>query len=165
MPIYPYTCDSCGSSFDVVKRMSKCNDPETCKSCGTEGARRTYSPLGITGQEWPGGKYSKQLDRTFSSAAEVDAYCAKEGLEPVARNSKAWQGMINRNREAREADARAEGFRDAEHRHKELTENTQDIVAANRQEKIDAYHDEHGSEGKRTVDDAQVWGGGLTAGE
>ena len=162
MPIYPYTCDTCGTSFDVVKRMSKCNDPEACRSCGAFYARRTYQPLGITGKEWPGGKYSKQLDRTFNSAAEVEAYCAKEGLEPVATGSKAWQGMINRNREAREVDARREGFRDAEHRHKELTDNTKDIVAANRQKQIDAYHDEHGSDGKRNVDDAGVFHGDLS---
>jgi hypothetical protein len=71
--------------------------------------------------------------------------------------------MINRNREAREGDARREGFRDAEDRHTKLKENQRDIVAANRQEKIDAYHDEHGSAGKRNVDDEGVFHGGLTS--
>jgi hypothetical protein len=118
--------------------MAKASDPEACRECEAPDAQRTYQPLGITGKEWPGGKHSKQLGRTFESAAEVDAYCEKEGLEPVSRNSRAWQGMINRNREAREVEAKAEG--------KE-------------------YHDEHGNEGKRNVDDAQVWGTGLLSGE
>jgi putative FmdB family regulatory protein len=88
MPIYPYACRLCGHRFDVVKRMAKASDPEACRECEAPDAQRTYQPLGITGKEWPGGKHSKQLGRTFESAAEVDAYCEKEGLEPVSRNSQ-----------------------------------------------------------------------------
>jgi putative FmdB family regulatory protein len=161
MPYYEYRCGDCGHDFEVVKSMSKHKEPEACRACGQPEAQRRYSPVGINGGDWAGGKYSKQLGRSFGSVAEVDAYCQKEGLEPVATNSARWQGIRNRNREARERDARAEGFRDAEHRHSELSTNSRDIVAANRQAKIDEYHSEHGSAGRRTVDDAQVWGGGL----
>jgi hypothetical protein len=145
--------------------MAKASDPEACRECEAPDAQRTYQPLGITGKEWPGGKHSKQLGRTFESAAEVDAYCEKEGLEPVSRNSRAWQGMINRNREAREVEAKAEGFSDAESRNRSLKENAKDHVATAREAKIKEYHDEHGNEGKRNVDDAQVWGTGLLSGE
>jgi hypothetical protein len=40
-----------------------------------------------------------------------------------------------------------------------------DHVATAREAKIKEYHDEHGNEGKRNVDDAQVWGTGLLPGE
>ena len=45
MPIYEYRCDDCGTSFEVLQRMS--DDPlETCDKCGGR-LRKVLHPVAI----------------------------------------------------------------------------------------------------------------------
>jgi putative FmdB family regulatory protein len=44
MPIYEFACERCGCRFEELVHVGTAN--VACRSCGTEGARRTYSAPG-----------------------------------------------------------------------------------------------------------------------
>lgn len=39
MPLYEYHCEPCNDRFEVLRPMSKGNDPATCPVCGGTGRR------------------------------------------------------------------------------------------------------------------------------
>ncbi|MDE2900664.1 MAG: zinc ribbon domain-containing protein [Chloroflexota bacterium] len=39
MPLYEYHCEPCNDRFEVLRPMSKGNDPATCPTCGGAGRR------------------------------------------------------------------------------------------------------------------------------
>ncbi len=39
MPLYEYHCEPCNDRFEVLRPMSKGNDPATCPACGGAGRR------------------------------------------------------------------------------------------------------------------------------
>ena len=39
MPLYEYHCEPCDEKFEVLRAMSRGNDPATCPTCGGEGRR------------------------------------------------------------------------------------------------------------------------------
>ena len=39
MPIYEFSCTKCQKEFEVMRRMSKIDDPAPCPTCGTLGER------------------------------------------------------------------------------------------------------------------------------
>ncbi|HEC22836.1 MAG TPA: zinc ribbon domain-containing protein [Chloroflexi bacterium] len=48
MPIYEYTCPSCGHSFEKRVSFSQADDPQPCPSCGNRRARKQISLIGGT---------------------------------------------------------------------------------------------------------------------
>ena len=51
MPIYAYSCATCGS-FDVWRPAVEASEGLDCPTCGT-GARRCYTPPGVAGMPRP----------------------------------------------------------------------------------------------------------------
>jgi putative FmdB family regulatory protein len=43
MPLYPYTCDSCGD-FQDWQSMTACDQPAACPRCGTMSRRAVTAP-------------------------------------------------------------------------------------------------------------------------
>ena len=43
MPLYPYTCDSCGD-FQNWQSMTACDQPAACPRCGTMSRRAVTAP-------------------------------------------------------------------------------------------------------------------------
>lgn len=43
MPLYEYTCESCGHRFELLQPMGRGADGVICPSCGAERARRELS--------------------------------------------------------------------------------------------------------------------------
>ena len=39
MPNYDYECAACGCRWEVLKKISECDDPEECPECGADGER------------------------------------------------------------------------------------------------------------------------------
>ena len=39
MPLYEYHCEPCDEKFEVLRAMSRGDDPATCPTCGGEGRR------------------------------------------------------------------------------------------------------------------------------
>ncbi len=39
MPIYEYFCPKCNQEFQLMRPMSKSNEPAPCPNCGTEGQK------------------------------------------------------------------------------------------------------------------------------
>lgn len=34
MPVYLYVCKKCEKKFEIMKPMSKCDEPQACPDCG-----------------------------------------------------------------------------------------------------------------------------------
>lgn len=43
MPLYEYRCSSCGSRFEVLRRMGQGSDGLACPQCGREEVEKEYS--------------------------------------------------------------------------------------------------------------------------
>jgi predicted nucleic acid-binding Zn ribbon protein len=155
MPIYRVECESCGNDegFDTLAARAEQGDQVRCMNCG-ELCTPLVSPVGLAGMEWAGGKYIAQVGRSFRSSREMEKWAAREGLVPVTRGDSAWRGLRDRAKEARNRDAQKRGYRDAEDLHRTTVDHGKDLLAENRQKKIDEYHNEHGSAGKQPVDTA-----------
>lgn len=134
-------------------------DTAACWDCDTICTRIQRMPaMGgrsfMKGDGDSGGVYVKQLGRRFHSEKEMLNYASAMGLEPVAPNSDRWKGIKYTNRNEADKDAKRDGFSSAKERADLIRNNKRDMVARSRQKKIDKYHDEHGSDGKQTVDTA-----------
>lgn len=130
-----------------------------CWECGEAVPRSVQIPtmLGrffMKGDGDSGGVYVKQLDRRFHSEKEMLAYAESKGLEPVAPNSDRWKSIKTNNRNLADKDARRDGFSSAEERARLIKNKPKDMVARAREKKIEKYHDEQGSDGKQTLEEA-----------
>ena len=81
MPIYAFTCDACGHSFDRLQKLSDA-DPSTCPACGVDGAVRrqlTAPQFRLAGGGWYETDFKKDGDRKRNLAGE-----GGEGAKPAA---------------------------------------------------------------------------------
>lgn len=103
-----------------------------------------------------GGVYHPQAGRRFHSEREMAAWADANGFEMVSPTSSTWQGIKDRNRNEADKDARRDGWSSAEERAATIRDKSKqrDLIAHNRQKQIDEHHEEHGSEGKVTVEQA-----------
>lgn len=153
MPLYEYNCPTCGQKKTVVQKMSAQVAPECCDAA----MRKDYRTGGFIGGDYLDsglkGKFSKQAGVHFKNSKEVDAWAAARGLAVVSSTSSEWKAIKLENKEEAQKDARKAGFADQEARKRYLKENQRDAVAAAAEKKIDAYHAEHGSEGRQAVEE------------
>tara|TARA_S200002703_G_scaffold35810_2_gene30903 strand:+ start:6687 stop:7163 length:477 start_codon:yes stop_codon:yes gene_type:complete len=96
----------------------------------------------------------KQVGQNFANAAELDRYCEENDCEAVAPNSKRWQDLKDQARQGHMEQVKAEGYRDIDDKRNKRKQQKVDRVRANQQKTIDKYHDNHGSSGKKTVEQA-----------
>ena len=60
MPIYEYTCETCGAPFEVfVRSISKAVEPK-CPVCGSTNARKGVSAAAVAGA--PAGSGGSSVD-------------------------------------------------------------------------------------------------------
>ena len=74
MPVYAFTCESCGS-FDLVRPMAEAGAMAACPSCGVE-ARRVFTSPGLVRLARP---VRRALDADEKSAHEPDLVSEKGG--------------------------------------------------------------------------------------
>lgn len=155
MPVYDFRCEVCGETLtDVFQKMSA--EPPECGMCLMPMKKKPSAPA-VVGGDWLDhglqGRYSKQAGRHFKNSKELDAWAASRGLAPVSSTSREWRAIRDSNKEEAQVDAKKQGFTDQEDRKRRLKDNSRDHLAAAGQKKIDAYHDEHGTEGKKAVEE------------
>lgn len=146
------TCTECGCD-DGWRRD---DGTAECWDCGTV-AEVELSPATFYGKIFDngeGGLFNKQLNRRFSSYKEMENYAASRGLTAVSKGSAEWKQFNHESKTAADSEAKEQGFRDAEDRKKSLKENKRDHLANARQKQIDAYHEQHGNEGKKSIEEA-----------
>ena len=81
MPIYAFTCDTCGHSFDRLQKLSDA-DPTDCPVCGAQGTVRrqlTAPQFRLSGGGWYETDFKKDGDRKRNLAGE-----GGEGAKPAA---------------------------------------------------------------------------------
>ncbi len=49
MPVYEYTCESCGRVTESLRRMADADAPAACEHCGSERTRRAQSVFAAAG--------------------------------------------------------------------------------------------------------------------
>lgn len=157
MPLYDAHCPDCG----VLETVSSIKDYEAngnkleCPSCGTLVPQKP--PAVKTVGLWDSKPlHIKQIGRTFTSQQELDRYCEANGVEAVSKHDSGWKAFKAASRESADALCRDMGYRDSDDHRANFKKHQRDLVAANRQAQIDAYHDKHGSDGKKAVDDASL---------
>lgn len=101
-----------------------------------------------------GGIYVKQAGRRFHSEREMMSWADANGFEAVSPTSDRWKGIKDNNRNQADVDAKRDGFSNAKERADLIKNNKRDMLARSRQLQIDKHHEEHGSEGKQTVEEA-----------
>lgn len=153
MPQYSIQC-KCGGldGFCSIKERDEHEGKVPCYDCDTW-CDTKITGVKVVGASWAGGKYFAQLDKTFDSARQMEQWASKEGLEPVSRSSDRWQGLKDNSKNLADSEARQQGFTDARDRKVTLSSKAEEYVNANKQTQINAHHDEHGSEGRKTVEE------------
>lgn len=43
MPLYEYTCDQCGTTFEIRRKVAERTDPAACPQCGDERSHYQFS--------------------------------------------------------------------------------------------------------------------------
>ena len=74
MPVYEFTCESCGS-FDLVRPMDEAGAAAACPTCGVA-ARRVFTPPGLA---LFAGPVRRALDAEEKSAHEPDVVSDRRG--------------------------------------------------------------------------------------
>ena len=49
MPLYEFTCERCGKSFEELKSLSEREDPASCPDCGAEAKRQMSAFAMVSG--------------------------------------------------------------------------------------------------------------------
>ena len=81
MPIYAFTCDACGHSFDRLQKLSDA-DPVDCPACGAQGTvhRQLTAPsFRLAGGGWYETDFKKEGDKKRNLAGE-----GGEGAKPAS---------------------------------------------------------------------------------
>ncbi|MGD9583375.1 MAG: FmdB family zinc ribbon protein [Lysobacterales bacterium] len=80
MPIYEYRCQSCGSVFENLQKLSD-PDPEQCPSCGQAQITRLLSApsFRLAGSGWYETDFKKDGDKKRNLAGDTGG-----GAEPAA---------------------------------------------------------------------------------
>ena len=85
MPIYEYSCKSCGKTIDVLQKVSD-PTPETCTACGAQGSLSkvvSRSSFVLKGGGWYSDLYSStKKDGSSSSSSSSSSRPASTGGEP-----------------------------------------------------------------------------------
>ncbi|MBI5512077.1 MAG: zinc ribbon domain-containing protein [Deltaproteobacteria bacterium] len=71
MPVYEYVCESCGTRFDLQRKVAERNDKAGCPSCGKAG-KRELSGFAVSGGGSGGG-------RAFAPLRSAPSSCASGG--------------------------------------------------------------------------------------
>ncbi len=83
MPLYTRECMRCQVRFDVLKKMSKRDDPVPCKTCKGETSRGVEliasTPSGWGDSRWS-GRFDKGLGITLRDKAHRDRVMKERGL-------------------------------------------------------------------------------------
>jgi putative FmdB family regulatory protein len=59
MPIYEYRCESCGKTFEKIRRMSDADRDAECPDCKSQAAKRVVSGFAMSGcGPGPGGRFT-----------------------------------------------------------------------------------------------------------
>lgn len=80
MPIYDYTCSSCGKEEERLVKWEK-KDEVSCTTCNTLMLHKMPLPARTSGR-WgdTGGGWDYSLGRHFNNSMEKEAYIKKHGL-------------------------------------------------------------------------------------
>jgi putative FmdB family regulatory protein len=58
MPLYEYQCQTCGNSFEKLRRMQEADRELQCPECGSAVVQRLVSTFAAGGCQAPGGKFT-----------------------------------------------------------------------------------------------------------
>jgi hypothetical protein len=160
MRLYDVECP-CGNIEALAKSVD--DGMVVCDECGelTKVIVKGFPTPAIVGV-WTDrpitiGNDSRQ---SFTSAKELDAYCEARGVTYEAPGSRARKELAHASREAAEASARRDGFRDLDHYMNATQSEKRDRLAATREKESAKRVGMFGSSAKVAADDSS-WNGAM----
>ena len=74
MPIYAFECNTCGTRFDRLQKLSDA-DPDTCPECGAHTVKRqlTAPSFRLAGSGWYETDFKKDGDKKRNLAEKAEA--------------------------------------------------------------------------------------------
>lgn len=86
MPIYEFECNSCGTRFDRLQKLSD-PDPDTCPECGAPQVKRrlTAPAFRLAGSGWYETDFKKDGDKKRNLAGKDDAPTAAPAKTDTAK--------------------------------------------------------------------------------
>ena len=120
MPMYDVKCTAgCGYFEDVFALLADSHDLR-CSECNAP-VKILISPVRTIGPTFSKPLEIKQIGKTFHNQSEFDKYQRENpDVEVLGASSTAWTKHKDRVRERCETNARCQGYRDFEHKKKEL---------------------------------------------
>ena len=72
MPIYEYYCSKCDYEFELIRPVSKSDDPARCSKCG-EPAARQLSNFAFRSNTFTAPKFKASLEKPMRTRPETPA--------------------------------------------------------------------------------------------
>ncbi len=72
MPIYEYYCSKCETEFELIRPVSKSDEPAPCSLCG-EPAKRQLSNFAFRSNTFTAPKFKASLEKPMRSRPEAPA--------------------------------------------------------------------------------------------
>lgn len=96
--IYPYQCQ-CGTSFDVIKPLSKIDSPEKCPSCGQIGDR-VIAAGHFYGEKVEDAYFCPALGTVVRNSSHRKALAKDKGLIEVGNeDTNKWFDSVQRDKQ------------------------------------------------------------------
>ena len=90
MPIYEYSCPSCGKTFEEFMRASDNAETASCPSCGTEAPRMlSNTSFILKGGGWFASSYGHGTSNAFDKTNGVPSHGSKPTEEGSSSTPKA----------------------------------------------------------------------------
>ena len=90
MPIYEYSCPSCGKTFEEFMRASDNAETAACPSCGTEAPRMlSNTSFILKGGGWFASSYGYGTSNAFDKTNGVPSHGSKPAEEGSSSTPKA----------------------------------------------------------------------------
>lgn len=83
MPTYPYECLSCKNDFDIIKSVSRLDDPEECPACSSKDVKRYISRTHFYGASDWDSSYNYGLGCVTKSRVHRNQIIKQRGLIEV----------------------------------------------------------------------------------
>jgi len=111
MPTYPYECEACHKTWDVVKSVKSIDDPEPCAVCSQPALRR-IARVNFTGaDDWNTQTFNPALGCYTRNTRHARQIAKSRGMEEVGTEPPE---KIHAAFERQQAETREQRWKDAE---------------------------------------------------
>ena len=102
MPTYPYECPACQETWEVSKRLSDIDLPESCPNCQTAGNRYISRTHFYGASDWDKAEFNPGLGCVVKNKQHRAEICKRRGLVEIGNDFNSTEKWCAANDKARE---------------------------------------------------------------